>query len=117
MVVEVYDPLNECARTKRTYATVSVDQSGTTNPGNASDADPLTSSLISAPISLLGLGSHQTVGWAKKIPIGTKVYVKLGIGSNLLGLISSLTVRAKKCNKLCWCDHVSEWGVNWSGGR
>ncbi|WP_085472650.1 hypothetical protein [Sphingobacterium psychroaquaticum] len=95
VVVEVYDPLNECARTKRTYATVSVDQSGTTNPGNASDADPLTSSLISAPISLLGLGSHQTVGWTKKIPIGTKVYVKLGIGSNLLGLISSLTVRAK----------------------
>lgn len=99
IVVEVYDPQNQCEQKERKYATVDGGSSSVTNKGGAYDGDPKTYSTLTS-ISILGLigGADQTVRWDQAIPAGTTVYIKMGVGKGLLGLASTVSLQPKNGN-------------------
>ncbi len=99
IVVDVYDPQNECGQKERRYATIDGGTSSVTNKGGAYDGDPKTYSTLTS-VSILGLigGADQTIRWNQAIPAGTTVYVKMGVGKGLLGLASTVSLQPKNGN-------------------
>lgn len=108
IVVDIYDPTQNCSQKERKYASLGFgDYNLLTNPEGdynvsnkalAHDENPRTKSLLTS-VSVLGLGgARQTIRWNHTIPVGTTIYVKMGLSAGLLGLVSAVTVQPRLGN-------------------
>lgn len=95
IIVDVYDPEQECSQKERKYATILGETLNVSNANGARDGDPSTYSTLTS-IVVLGLGgANQTIRWNDTVPIGTTVYIKMGVGAGLLGLANTVSIQQK----------------------
>ena len=95
IIVRTIDPNQSCVVNNRIYATEAKNSiSGKyENVSNAITADPKTYATMTSVLNLLGLfPAELSLKWNHPIPKGTKITLKIGTGSSILGVAQGVSV-------------------------